>query len=49
LFIRSPLAALLHAELTGKYEGDVLAGAANARKKYNTLCQWKQSAQPICG
>jgi hypothetical protein len=49
LFIRSPSAALLHAEMTGKYEGDVVAGAANARKKYNTVCLWIQSVQPVCG
>jgi len=36
LCIRSPLAALLHADLTGKYgERDVVAGAVRARKMYN--------------
>jgi hypothetical protein len=50
LFIRSPLAALLHAELTGKCgEGDVVVGVANARKKYNTVCLWIKSVQPVCG
>jgi hypothetical protein len=52
LFIRLPLAALLHAELRGKYgKGDVVAGtgAANARKKYNTACLLIQSVQPVCG
>jgi len=49
LFIRSPLAALLHADWTGKnVERDVVAGAARARKVYTTTCPRIQSVQPVC-